>query len=224
MVARQCGRSGLRRRRRQQHALRQARLAARPCAACGRQRQPTTAFCPISLCPPPSIPASIPVWPSASAARQSFLRLHARAQRRQRRGHSHLCRRRGSDRSKIWRARQSCARSLCHQPSPRQRRLHRCGAGNRATALRSRAAPAAARAARSAIRPLQATILPRAWACPTCRSWSLTSRPPPLRSEHLTSRSPFHRCRRITTTIRRRLSPLRRRSSIPPARAFPRAR
>ena len=40
MVARQRGRSGLRRRRRQQHFVRQARLAARSCAACRRRSNP----------------------------------------------------------------------------------------------------------------------------------------------------------------------------------------
>ncbi len=153
----------------------------------------------------------------------AFLRLHPRAQRRQRRGHCHLCRRRGSYRSKIWSAGQSCARSLRHQP-------HRDGVFNdveQGTAQLPCVAGSSGCGASGQIGYSAASgyDLATGLGVPDVQQAGQSLRDrcrydasPP------TSRSPFRRRRRITPTIRRRLLLSRRRSSIPPERAFPRAR
>ena len=117
LVARECCRSRLRQRRRQQHTLLEKNLAADSVRACNRQlrrnQQPLSAR---------SRPAHRARFRHKSWLRllsrqlQHIHRLHAGAQRRQRSGNGLFCRRRGAHQSEKRSARQPRSQPLRHQP------------------------------------------------------------------------------------------------------------
>ena len=186
MVARQRSRPVLRWRGRQQLALPEARRGSLfrrslPAGTATRNR-----FLP-DLALPTALDSGFNpglAFCLSTAASGLNLRLHPRAQRRQRRGHSHLCRRRRPYRSENT-GRRAISRPASTPPAAAMASSTMSSREPR-NCLARRAVQAAALMVRSAIRPLPATISPRDWACPMCRRWSIASHPPPLRSDTLT--------------------------------------